>query len=212
VAAAMACIFDEACQGRIAVYDFGGGTFDFSIVELGSETMRVIATSGDSWLGGDDLDAALAAAAANACWQQHKVELRNQAHHWQALLVAAETAKRALSEQEAAVVRLPGAIRKADGEAAFEFPVTRQQFAELTRGIIERSLESCQEALATTKMKPRDLNAIFLSGGTSYIPSVQAAVANFFGQQPRVVIAPERMVVVGAAVHGALMPPSHAAR
>jgi hypothetical protein len=207
VAAAMACIFDEACEGRIAVYDFGGGTFDFSIVEIGGDTMQVIGTSGDSWLGGDDFDAALAAAAANACWQQHKVELRNQAHHWQALLLAAETAKRALSEREEAVVRLPGAIRRPDGEAPFEYPVTRRQFAELTRGIVERSLESCQEALAMTKMRPQDLNAVFLSGGTSYIPSVQGAVADFFGKQPRVVIPPERMVVVGAAAHGALIPP-----
>ncbi len=206
VAAAMACMFDEACDGRVAVYDFGGGTFDFSVVELGAEAMQVVATSGDSWLGGDDFDSALAAAAANACWQQHKVELRNQAHHWQALLVACESAKRALSQLEEAVVRLPGAIRKGDTEAAFEWTVTRKKFAELTRGIVERSLESCQEALTVAKMRPQDLNAIYLSGGTSYIPSVQEAVAAFFNKPPRVVIPPERMVVVGAAVHGALMP------
>ena len=204
VAASMACIFDEACEGRIAVYDFGGGTFDFSVVELGGETMQVIATAGDSWLGGDDFDAALAAAAANACWQQHKVELRNQAHFWQALLVAAEAAKRQLTEAEEAVVRLPGAIHKGDTESAFEFPVTRRQFAELTRGIVQRSLESCEEALVSQKMAPQDVNVVYLSGGTSYIPSVQESVANFFGKAPRIAIPPERMVVVGAAVHGAL--------
>ncbi len=206
VAAAMACIFDEACEGRVAVYDFGGGTFDFSIVELGGESMQVVASSGDSWLGGDDFDIALAAAAANACWQQHRVELRNQAHHWQRLLVAAEATKRTLSQHEEAVLRLPGALGVGDSEAAFEFPITRKKFAELTRGIALRSLESCEEALAAAKLRPRELHAVYLSGGTSHIPSVQEAVASFFGKAPRVVISPERMVVVGAAVHGALMP------
>ncbi|MCK5796116.1 MAG: Hsp70 family protein, partial [Deltaproteobacteria bacterium] len=205
VSAAMACIFDDACRGLIAIYDFGGGTFDFSIVDLAGEAMEVVATSGDSWLGGDDFDAALAGAAANACWQQHRVELRHQAQYWQALLVAAERAKCALSEEEETVLRLPGVLRSSAGEADFEFSVTRKAFAKMTKGIVDRSLETCQEALASAHIGPEDLSAIYLSGGTSYIPAVREGVAAFFGREPRTVVPPERMVVLGAAVHGALM-------
>lgn len=205
VAAAMACIFDEACQGRVAVYDFGGGTFDFSIVEVGADGMEVIATAGDSWLGGDDFDAALAGAAANACWQQHRVELRHQADHWQRLLVASEITKRVLSEHNATVLRLRGVLRDASGQADFEFPVTRAAFAKMTKGIVARSLETCKDALVQAKIHPRDLSAIYLSGGSSYIPAVREGVAAFFGQEPRAVVPPERLVVLGAAVHGAMM-------
>ena len=205
VAAAMACIFDEACQGRVAVYDFGGGTFDFSIVELGDDGMDVIATAGDSWLGGDDFDAALASAAANACWQQHRVELRHQADHWQRLLVASEITKRVLSEHDATVLRLRGVLRGAAGEADFEFPVTRAAFAKMTKGIVARSLETCKDALVQAKIHPRDLSAIYLSGGSSYIPAVREGVAAFFGKEPRAVVPPERLVVLGAAVQGAMM-------
>lgn len=167
--------------------------------------MEVVATSGDSWLGGDDFDAALASAAANACWQQHRVELRHQAQYWQALLVRAERAKCALSEEEETVLRLPGVLRGSAGEADFEFPVTRKAFAKMTKGIVDRSLETCQEALASANIGPEDLSAIYLSGGTSYIPAVREGVAAFFGREPRTVVPPERMVVLGAAVHGALM-------
>jgi hypothetical protein len=205
VAAAMACVFDEACDGLIAVYDFGGGTFDFSVVDLGGGSMQVVASSGDSWLGGDDLDQALASAAANALWQQTKVELRNQADKWQQLLFCAEQAKRDLSTAEETVLRLPDAIRTAKGEADFEWPISRRDFAKLVKGIIDRSLESCQEALAQARLTPRDLNTVYLSGGTSYVPAVRDAVAAYFDLEPRVVIPPERMVVVGAAVHGALV-------
>ncbi len=204
VAAAMACVFDPECEGLVAIYDFGGGTFDFSVVQVSGSSMEVVASAGDSWLGGDDLDIALASAAANALWQQAKVEVRNQAHLWQHLLVRAEAAKRELSEREEAVLVLPNAIRNAGGEQNFEYPITRPKFAKLIRGIIDRSLDSCREALSSKKLDPKALNAVYLSGGTSYVPAIQQAVAEFFGRRPRTLMPPERMVVVGAAVHGAL--------
>jgi hypothetical protein len=204
VAAAMACVFDPECEGQVAIYDFGGGTFDFSVVQVGAGSMEVTASAGDGWLGGDDLDIALASAAANALWQQAKVEVRNQAHLWQHLLVRAEAAKRELSERDETVLVLPNAIRTGGGEQSFEFPITRAKFAKLIGGIIDRSLDSCREALSSKRIDPRSLSAIYLSGGTSYVPAIQQAVAEFFGKMPRTLMPPERMVVVGAAVHGAL--------
>ena len=205
VAATLSCISDPHCQGPVAVYDFGGGTFDFSVVNVGSETMEVIATSGDGWLGGDDFDEALAGAAANSFWQQTQIELRNQVHHWQRLLVRAEIAKRALTDQPETTVRLPGAATTAQGEVDLVYPCTRDKFASLCRGIIRRSLETCQAALDRAKLKVSDLNAVYLSGGTTYTPAVRQAVTEFFQKEPRTVVPPERAVLVGAAVHGALV-------
>jgi hypothetical protein len=204
VAAALACVSDSACQGPVAVYDFGGGTFDFSVVHVGPDKMKVVTTAGDGWLGGDDFDEALAGAAANAFWQQTQIELRNQVHHWRRLLFRAEGAKRNLTDEEETTVRLPGAANTAEGELDLVYPITRDKFAELTGGIVKRSLETCRAALKARKLEPTDLNAVFLSGGTTYIPAVRDAVAEFFGQTPRVVVPPERAVLVGAAVHGAL--------
>ena len=204
VAAAIGCVSDPGCRGLIAVYDFGGGTFDFSIVDVDAAKMTVVATSGDGWLGGDDFDQALASAAANDFWKKTKVELRDQAHHWQRLLVRAEMAKRVLSVEEEATLRLPGAALTADGEIDLAFAVDREQFAQLSQEIIGRSLTACQEALQARGITTSDLSAVYLSGGTTYIPAVRQAVARFFGQEPRVVAAPEHLVSTGAAVHGAL--------
>jgi len=157
VAAALACVSDAACTGKIAVYDFGGGTFDFSIVEVGAEQIRVVATSGDGWLGGDDFDQVLAGAAANDFWQKTKVELRNQRHHWQRLLIRAEMAKRMLSTEEETTLRLPGAALTEAGELDLVFPVDREQFATLSQEIIDRSLATCQEALTSQGLTPADL-------------------------------------------------------
>lgn len=204
VAAAIGCVSDPGCRGLIAVYDFGGGTFDFSIVDVDAAKMTVVATSGDGWLGGDDFDQALASAAANDFWKKTKVELRDQAHHWQRLLVRAEMAKRALSVEEETTLRLPGAALTADGEIDLAFAVDREQFAQLSQEIIGRSLTACQEALQARGITKADLSAVYLSGGTTYVPAVRQAVARFFGQAPRVVAAPEHLVSTGAAVHGAL--------
>jgi molecular chaperone DnaK len=204
VAAAIAFGASGEREQLIAVYDFGGGTFDFSVVHVGPDKMKVVTTAGDGWLGGDDFDEALAGAAANAFWQQTQIELRNQVHHWRRLLFRAEGAKRNLTDEEETTVRLPGAANTAEGELDLVYPITRDKFAELTGGIVKRSLETCRAALKARKLEPTDLNAVFLSGGTTYIPAVRDAVAEFFGQTPRVVVPPERAVLVGAAVHGAL--------
>ena len=206
VAATLACVSDPFCKGLVAVFDFGGGTFDFSVVDVGAEVMEVVTSAGDAWLGGDDFDQALASSAANGFWQQTKIELRNQAYQWQRLVVRAEATKRALSEQEEATLELKGAALTKDGTIDLQLPITREQFADLSREIIQRALDTCREALELNDLKPTDLSAVYLSGGTTYIPAVRTAVAEYFGKDPRIVVPPERAVLIGAAVHGALNP------
>jgi hypothetical protein len=212
VAATLACVSDPMCKGLVAVFDFGGGTFDFSVVDVGSERMEVITSAGDTWLGGDDFDEVLAKAAADAFWRSTEIELRNQAYQWQRLLVRAEQTKRALSERDRDTLKLPGAALTSEGTLDLEFPITRSRFAVLCEEIIQRALVTCREALELNDLKVGDLSAVYLSGGTTYIPAVQTAVAAFFGKQPRVVVPPERAVLIGAAVHGALYPQEVARR
>jgi actin-like ATPase involved in cell morphogenesis len=203
LAASLSNQSDPDFHGMVAVYDFGGGTFDFSVCEVQAGGQRMVATAGDRWLGGDDLDEAIASAAANAFWRAHRIELRHQASEWQRLLVAAERAKRQLSVAEDAVVVLEEAAMTSRGPIRLEFPLVRAEVAKLAAPCIERSLETCRSALEQSDLAPSDLSAVFLSGGTCYVPSVREAVARFFGKEPRSCVPPERAVLVGAALKGA---------
>jgi molecular chaperone DnaK len=202
-AAALAYSFDRSYQGLIAVYDFGGGTFDFSVADVGAADIQIVSTAGDNWLGGDDFDEVLSRAAANAFWREHGIELEKQVVQWQRLMLAAEAAKRDLSAREETVLELPEAALTATGPLHLRFPLSRTKFSELSRPIIERSLDTCREALELCEQKATDLSAVYLSGGTCYIPAVREAVTSFFGKAPKVSIPPERAVVIGAAMYAA---------
>jgi len=200
-AAAFAQNFNRTFRKLVAVYDFGGGTFDFSVVDAATSDLQVVATAGDTWLGGDDLDAAVAQTAANAFWRQHDIELRHQVVQWQRLLMAAERAKRDLSSREQTVVEVSRAALTTAGPLDLRHPVTRPEFDEMVAPTIQRSLDTCAEALELSTLAPSDLEAIYLSGGTSHVPAVRAAVTQFFGKTPRVAVPPERAVVIGAAMY-----------
>jgi hypothetical protein len=205
VGAALSNRYDESFKGLVAVYDFGGGTFDFTVVEVLKSGVRPVAMGGDTWLGGDDIDLAIANAAANAFWRETGLELRSQVTVWQRLLVAAEVAKRELTLRNGTVLELAQAARTAKGICSLSFPITRAQFAEMCRDLIERSLNTCQETLEIAKIRLSQLNAVYVSGGTCYIPAVQQAIAQFFGKVPRSAVPPERAVLVGAALRRALV-------
>lgn len=204
-AAALTHRFDPSFNGLVAVYDFGGGTFDFSVVEASAADVQVVATAGDVWLGGDDFDEAIANAAANAFWREHKIELRNQVVQWQRLLAASEGAKRELSTKETTTVAVRDVALTAAGALHLHFPLARPQFAELAEPIIQRSIDTCREALELSDLEVSDLNAVYLSGGTSYIPAVREALGRFFGVPATASVPPERAVVTGAAVYAALL-------
>jgi len=202
-AAVLAHHFDQSFRGLVAVYDFGGGTFDFSVVEVRQDMPEVVSTAGDTWLGGDDFDLALASAAANAFWRETKIEIRNQVVRWQRLLIAAEKAKRELSFRDQTVLGLPDAALTPEGSLSLRFPVTREQFNECSSELVERSLETCRETLEIQQINPDEVDTVYLSGGTSAIPAIKEALAGMFGQTPRVAIPPERAVVIGAALQAA---------
>jgi molecular chaperone DnaK len=202
-AAALAHNFDRNFAGLIAVFDFGGGTFDFSVVDADKADVEVITTAGDVWLGGDDFDEVIAAQVADAFWQTQEIELRNNVVQWQRLLLASERAKRQLSSQDTATVELEEAALTQQGQLNLRYPLSRSDFARLAQPIIQRSLDTCSEALELSGIDRGELNAIYMSGGTTYIPAVREAVAAFFGKVGRVAVPPERAVVIGAAMHGA---------
>jgi molecular chaperone DnaK len=202
-AAALANRFDKHFGGVVGVYDFGGGTFDFSVVDVSSGDFQVMATAGDTWLGGDDFDRVLAEAAANQFWRQHKVDLRKQAMEWQRLMFACEKAKRCLSAANDAVIRVPEVLRTAEGMVDLELGITRDILARACAAILQRSLDTCDEALGLLDMRPQDLTTVYLSGGTSYMPVVRDAVASHFRVPVRTGVPPEHAVCLGAAIHAA---------
>ena len=203
-AAALTHRGQSAFQGLVAVYDFGGGTFDFSVVDVTAGDFKVVATAGDSWLGGDDFDEALANAAANAFWRQHGLELRNDAVQWQRLMAAAETAKQQLSTNPQVTLAVNNVALTRAGPLSLCFSVNQEQFASLTTEITQRSIDTCMQALELSGLSPTDLRATYLSGGTTYIPPVRAAVARFLGKPAEARVPPERAVVLGAAIFASM--------
>ena len=202
-AAALSNRFDPEFGGIVGVYEFGGGTFDFSVVDVTGGDFQVLATAGDTWLGGDDFDQVLAEAAANQFWREHKVDLRKQAVEWQRLLFACEQAKRDLSVQQTTLISVPEVLRTATGMVDLNLSIDRATFKRAASALIQRSLATCGEALSALDMKPRDLRTIYLSGGTTYILQVREAVAAHFKVPIRTGVPPEHAVCLGAAIHAA---------
>jgi actin-like ATPase involved in cell morphogenesis len=202
-AAALACRHTPGFGGVIGVYDFGGGTFDFSVVEATGGDFRVLTTAGDSWLGGDDLDYAVAEAASNLFWRVHGIDLRLRVVEWQHLLTSAEKAKRDLSVVEAATLFVPEVVHTPHGAQDLRIKVTRDRVEPIWAPAIERSLHTCISALASLGMRPSDLSAIYLSGGTSYVPAVRRALSQRFKLPIRIGAPPDHAVCLGAGIHAA---------
>ncbi len=201
-AAALANRFDPNFNGVVGVYDFGGGTFDFSLVDVSKGDFAVLATAGDTWLGGDDFDSVLAEATANTFWRENKVDLRKHAVEWQRLRFACERAKRLLSVDDAAAIFVPEVARGPDGPIDLNLEVTREAFNKACTPLIEQSLATCAQALELVDMKPSELSCVYLSGGTTYIPAVREQLAAAFGVPVRTGVPPEHAVCLGAAMHG----------
>ncbi|MEJ1127302.1 Fe-S protein assembly chaperone HscA [Variovorax sp. CCNWLW225] len=188
-AAAIAYGLDNASEGVYAVYDLGGGTFDISILRLTQGVFEVIATGGDSALGGDDYDHALAGFVL-AQTGAHAESDGDRA----ALLVAARAAKEALTDSESTTFRAEIAGQ------AIQFEVTRAQFDVATKPLTDRTIAAVRKALRDAKLKPDELQGIVLVGGSTRMPQVRRAVAEFFGREPLVNLNPDEVVALGAAI------------
>jgi len=188
-AAAIAYGLDNASEGVYAVYDLGGGTFDISILRLTQGVFEVIATGGDSALGGDDYDHALA----GFVLSQTGLEVGSD-NDKAAMLVAARAAKEALTETESTTFRAELAGK------AVQFELARHQFDDATRPLTDRTIASVRKALRDAKLKPDDLKGIVLVGGSTRMPQIRRAVAEFFGREPLVNLNPDEVVALGAAI------------
>jgi molecular chaperone HscA len=188
-AAAIAYGLDNASEGVYAVYDLGGGTFDISILRLTQGVFEVIATGGDSALGGDDYDHALA----DAVMAQHDRQAASDADR-AALLVAARAAKEALTDAD--TVPVVAAL----GSGELRVDVTRAQFDAATQPLTARTIAAVRKALRDAKLKADDLQGIVLVGGSTRMPQIRQAVAEFFGRAPLTNLNPDEVVALGAAI------------
>ncbi len=204
-AAALAFGFQEDDERKILVYDFGGGTFDVSVLTIGGGFFDVDATSGDNHLGGDDIDSRLEEFIVDKIKEKHKIDLKKKKGGNRALLQSlreeVERVKIELSDKERATVNLPYLSKSGRGTPiAFSYTLTRQEFNELIYDFIERTRKPMQQALDDAALATDEIDDILLVGGTTYIPAVQEFVRDFFDKEPEHRIDPIEVVALGAAV------------
>ena len=199
-AAALAYGLDQQKEGVIAVYDLGGGTFDISILKLHEGIFEVIATNGDTHLGGDDIDNLLIAIALDDIAGDAGTDLRRNPETIQAIRKAVIDAKIELSSQPTAYldVKLPNG-------APYRREITREQFEQLIKPVIERTLAPCRDALRDAKLTPAQIDEVVLVGGSTRIPAVRQLVKDVFGKQPRTELNPDEVVALGAAVQANIL-------
>jgi molecular chaperone DnaK len=205
-AAALAYGLEKKTRERIAVYDLGGGTFDISVLEIDNGVFSVKSTNGDTHLGGEDFDQRIVDSLADLFEKEHKVDLRKDRMALQRLKEAAEKAKHELSSSLETEVNLPFIATNANGEPLHVVKtMTRVELEMLTGDLVERTLEPCKKALEDAKMTPTDIQSVVLVGGMTRMPSVQAAVKQFFGKDPHKGVSPDEVVAAGAALQGAAL-------
>ena len=204
-AAAVAYGLDNEAPQKILVYDLGGGTFDVSIIEIEDGTFTVLATGGDTRLGGDDFDQRIIDWLADEFKKEQGVDLRNDKMAMQRLKEAAEKAKIELSGVTTSQISLPFITADATGPKHLETTLTRAKFNEMTADLVEATMGPVRQALSDSGLKASDLNKILLVGGSSRIPAVQEAIKNFTGVEPFKGINPDECVAVGAAIQGGVL-------
>jgi molecular chaperone DnaK len=204
-AAALAYGLEKKKNEKVAVFDFGGGTFDVSILDIGDNVFEVLSTNGDTHLGGDDLDAVLINFLANEFKKTEGIDLRDDAMAHQRLKEAAEKAKCELSTQLESTVNLPFITADASGPKHLQITISRSKFESLVEPIFERLKTPCRKAIDDAKLKTGDIAEVLLVGGSTRIPKVQQIVKNIFGKEPNKSINPDEVVAVGAAIQGAVL-------
>ena len=205
-AAALAYGMDKkGVDQKIVVFDFGGGTHDVSILELGDGVFEVLATDGDTHLGGDDVDEKIINWLANEFKADEDIDLRNDPMALQRLKDAAEKAKIELSSSAQTEVNLPYVTATATGPKHLVRTLTRSKFEQLIDDLVKRTIEPCESALKAADLTKSDIDQIILVGGSTRIPAVQQAVEKFFGKAPSKGVNPDEVVSLGAAIQGGVL-------
>jgi len=206
-AAALSYGFGRNIEKTVAVYDFGGGTFDISILEIGAHgVFKVIATAGDTFLGGEDIDARIIDWLVSGFKEEHTIDLRQDRMALQRLKDAAEKAKCELSSVRETEVNLPFIISSGRNEALhLQRTLTRATLEELSDDLIERTVDICKQTLEDAKLGKDEIEEVVLVGGMTRMPKIQQSVQGFFEKEPNKGVHPDEVVALGAAIQGAAL-------
>ncbi len=205
-AAALAYGLGRAAKERIAIYDFGGGTFDCTLLDLSGNVFEVLATAGDTFLGGDDLDIAIAERMSEAFLHTHRYDPRTDSQAFERLRVAAELVKIDLSARERTHTKLREVAFGVGGaHLDLDFGMTRDELEMLATPLVERTFAVCQEALSVARLPVSAFDKIILVGGSARIPLVRRRVEQFFGAVPHDRVNPDEVVAIGAAIQAAAL-------
>ena len=204
-AAALAYGLDKKKEETIAVYDFGGGTFDVSVLEVGDGVIEVKATNGDTHLGGDDLDQRIIEWMIQEFKKDQGIDLTTDKMALQRLKEAAERAKIELSSSVETEINLPFVTANASGPKHLQMKLTRSQFEKLVDDLLEKTLEPARQALRDAGLESKDIDEVVLVGGSTRIPKVQQLVESLFGREPHKGVNPDEVVSIGAAIQAGVL-------
>ncbi|MFA5008997.1 MAG: molecular chaperone DnaK [Candidatus Paceibacterota bacterium] len=204
-AAALAYGFGKKEAQKILVYDFGGGTFDVTILDVSPEVVEVLATGGEVHLGGNDFDQRIINWLLTEFKKDQGIDLSKDTLALQRLKEAAEKAKTELSSALETNLNLPFISSDANGPKHLEYKITRAQFEGMTKDLIEKSIERVKKTMEEIKLDKNQINEVVLVGGTTLIPAIRTAVKEFFGKEPNKSINPEEVVAVGAAIQAEIL-------
>jgi molecular chaperone DnaK len=200
-AAALAYGYNKASNERVAVYDLGGGTFDITILQLAGDVFEVLATAGDTFLGGDDVDSAIADQMAAQFLEQSRYDARQDRQAYERLKAAAEWAKIQLSEKPQVKLCIEELAYGEGGKALnLDYALTRDQLEHMCQPLVARSFDVCEDAMKAAGLRPTQLDNVILVGGSTRIPLLQRMVAEYFGRRPLADIDPDLVVAQGAAL------------
>ena len=204
-AAALAYGLDKKKDETIVVYDFGGGTFDISILEVGDNVVEVKATNGDTHLGGDNFDQRIMDWLVSEFKREQGIDLSRDPMAMQRLKEAGEKAKCELSTVVETEINLPFITADASGPKHLLMKLTRAKFEQMIEDLVERSVEPCKQALRDSGLTPSEIDEVVLVGGSTRVPLVQQVVKRLFGKEPNKSVNPDEVVAVGAAVQGGVL-------
>jgi molecular chaperone DnaK len=204
-AAALAYGLDKKKNETIAVYDFGGGTFDISILEVGDGVVEVKSTNGDTHLGGDNIDQRIIDWLITEFKKDQGIDVSKDQMALQRLKEAAEKAKIELSTLLETEINLPFLTADATGPKHLTIKLTRARFEQMVDDILQRAIGPCKQAMADANVTPNDIDEVVLVGGSTRIPKVQQMVRDLFGKEPNKSVNPDEVVAVGAAVQGGVL-------
>ncbi|MCB9506057.1 MAG: Hsp70 family protein [Myxococcales bacterium] len=201
-AAALAYGYDQQYRERIAVYDLGGGTFDITILELRDNVFEVLATAGDTFLGGDDFDHRVAQLIVDSFKTEFGYDMNSAPGAMQRLKAVAERVKTTLSDQPVASAMVKQMVPGHNGPSTLDFQLTRERFDQACMDIVQQTFVVCDEALKLAGLTSAEVERLVLVGGSTRIPLVREMVENYFFKQPLINVNPDEVVAVGAAIYG----------